>query len=351
MVGPPLGTRCAHGGPGLYPGNRPGRPPTGLAATHPGHHPHRPRRRPLGSPPHSTLLGSRLPQRPRHTGTSGGLGHAGQGHAELPPSPTVRRQPGRTAMAIRSPGDRAQAHRPHAQPRESEHANAGRTPTEGSGPASNAPLLQTPRPPRPATSSPTQASETKKGRTRPQPSQKSSDLPTPRTPPDPPGKPGRSILVILPPIIITAPAAQASSSSSLPPPAPPPPEAYPGLEKGVKVQQPFRNDHTGDWIWCEGTIQYSLRDPGNNGGPQIRVVWHRQKELDQGSSAPDKPEGHTLELTSAHPIRLRTDENKAHRGTKYTGELPPEWSQGLPPPRLPKGPPTGKKSPSPTPPP
>ena len=144
---------------------------------------------------------------------------------------------------------------------------------------------------------------------------------------------------------------QASSSSSLPslpPPHPdqassssslqPKPEAYPGLEKGAKVQQPFRNDHTGDWIWCEGTIQYRLRDPGDNGGPQIRVVWHRQKELDQGSSAPDKPEGYTLELTSAHPIRLRTEENKAHRGTKYTGELPREWSQSLPPPRLPKRP-------------
>ena len=81
------------------------------------------------------------------------------------------------------------------------------------------------------------------------------------------------------------------------------------------------------------------------------MVWHRQKELDQGSSAPDKPEGHTLELTSAHPIRLRTDENKAHRGTKYTGELPPEWRQGLPPRRLPKRPPPGKKSPGPRPPP
>ena len=144
---------------------------------------------------------------------------------------------------------------------------------------------------------------------------------------------------------------QKSSSSSLPPPALPPPEAYPGFEKGAKVQQPFRNDHTGDRIWCEGTIQYRLRDPGDNGGPQIRVVWHRQKELDQGSNAPDKPEGYTLELTSAHPIRLRTEENRAYRGTKYTGELPPEWSQGPPPPRLPKRPPTGKKSLSPSPPP
>ena len=70
---------------------------------------------------------------------------------------------------------------------------------------------------------------------------------------------------------------QASSSSSLPPPAPPPPEAYQGFEKGAKVQQPFRNDHTGDWIWCEGMIQYRLRDPGDNGGPQIWVIWHRQK--------------------------------------------------------------------------
>ena len=74
---------------------------------------------------------------------------AGQGHEELPPSPPLRRQPGVTAMAIRSPGDGAQARRPHAQPRKSEHANTGRTPTEGSGPASNAPLLQTPRPPQP----------------------------------------------------------------------------------------------------------------------------------------------------------------------------------------------------------
>ena len=81
------------------------------------------------------------------------------------------------------------------------------------------------------------------------------------------------------------------------------------------------------------------------------MIWHRQKELDQGSSAPDKPVADTLELTSAHPIRLRNEENNAHTGTKYTGELPPEWSQGLPPPRLPKRPQTGKKSPSPSPPP
>ena len=117
------------------------------------------------------------------------------------------------------------------------------------------------------------------------------------------------------------------------------------------VQQPFRNDHTGDWIWCEGTIEYRLRDVGSNHGVQIWPIWHRQKELNQGNSAPVKPEGNTLELNSAHPIWLLTAENKAHRGTKQTGELPPEWSQGVPPPRLPKRPPPGKKSPSPNPPP
>ena len=88
------------------------------------------------------------------------------------------------------------------QPRESENANTGRTPTEGSKPASNALLLQTPCP---ATSSPTQANETTKGRTRPQPTRKSSDLPIPRIPPDPPGEPRPSILVILPPTNTTAP--------------------------------------------------------------------------------------------------------------------------------------------------
>ena len=36
-------------------------------------------------------------------------------------------------------------------------------------------------------------------------------------------------------------------------------------------------------------------------------------------TALDKPESHTVELKSAHPIRRVTPENKAHRGTKYTG--------------------------------
>ena len=239
-------------------------------------------------------------------------------------------------------------------------------PTEGSGPASNAPLLQTPYPPSPATSSPTQAKETTKGRTRPSQAGKAATSQPPASHPTHPANPDQaSSSSSLPPLPPPHPDQasssfslrslppphpdQASSSSSLPPPAPPPPKAYPGFEKGAKVEQPFRNDHTGDWIWCEGTIQYLLKEPGDNGGPQIRVIWHRQKELDQGSSNPDKPVSYTLELTSAHPIRLRTEENKAHTGTKYTGELPPEWSQGLSPPGLPKRPQTGKKSPSPSP--
>ena len=162
----------------------------------------------MRSPPHRTLLGSRTPQRSRHNGTHGGLGHASQGHEELPPPPPLQQQPCRTAVAYRPPGDHAQARRPHPQPRKSSHANAGRTPAKESGPAGYAPLLPTPRPPSPTTSSPTQASETEKGHTRPQQSQKrrqSNNLPSRRTPPDPPGKPGPSILIILSPIITTTP--------------------------------------------------------------------------------------------------------------------------------------------------
>ena len=59
----------------------------------------------------------------------------------------------------------------------------------------------------------------------------------------------------------------------------------------------------------------------------------------------------TLELTSAHPIKRLTLENKAHRGTKYTEEPPPESSQGLPAPHQPKRPPPSKTSPGPNPPP
>ena len=107
---------------------------------------------------------------------------------------------------------------------------------------------------------------------------------------------------------------QASSSSCPPPPAPPQPEAYPEFKKGVKVQQPFCNDHTGDWIWCEGTILDRLRDLGPNNGVQIRVIWHRQKELDQGNSAPDKPEGHTLGLNSAHRREQGPQRHQIHQG-------------------------------------
>ena len=88
----------------------------------------------------------------------------------------------------------------------------------------------------------------------------------------------------------------------------------------------------------------------SGGGVQIWVTWHRQKELDEGRSTPDKPVRHTLELNNAHSIRRVTPENKAHRGTKYAGQLPPEWSQGLPPARPPKRPPPSKKPRGPNPP-
>ena len=140
------------------------------------------------------------------------------------------------------------------------------------------------------------------------------------------GRAATSQLPTLPPTLPTNPVSapldppprpdQASSTSSLPPQAPPQRETYSHYQKGTKVQQPFRNDHTGDWIWCEGTIQYRLQDPGPSSGVQIRVTWHRQKELDQGSSTPDKPLGDTLELNSTNPVRHVTPGNKAHRATK-----------------------------------
>ena len=235
-------------------------------------------------------------------------------------------------------------------------ANAGGTPATGPWQAGYPPLLPAPRPPFPTTSSPTKASEAEKRRTRPQPPasrkrQQGNNLPAPRTPLTLLTNPDQaSSSSSIPPPPAPHPD-QASPSSSLPPPAPPQPEVYPEFRKGTKVQQPFRNDHTVDWIWCEGTIQYRLRELGLNNGVQVRVTWHRQRELDQCNSAQNKPQGDTLELNSARPIRLLTPENKTDRGTKYTGKVAPEWSQGLPPPRLPKGPPPGKKSPGPNPPP
>ena len=162
---------------------------------------------PLGSPPYSTLLGTTL-QLPRHTGTHGGLGHSGQGREELPPPPPLGQQLRRTAMANRPPADRTQARRPHAPPRKSDYASAGRAPAEGPGPAGHTRLLATPHPPSPTTSSPTQASETERRRTCPLPSanlkrRQGNNFPTPCTAPNPPGKPGPSILIILSPTTTT----------------------------------------------------------------------------------------------------------------------------------------------------
>ena len=81
------------------------------------------------------------------------------------------------------------------------------------------------------------------------------------------------------------------------------------------------------------------------------MTWHRQKELDQGSSAPDKPLDDTLELNSAHPIRRVTPKNKAHRGTKYTREPPPGVEPGPPPTTPGQAPATQQKVPGPNSPP
>ena len=73
--------------------------------------------------------------------------------------------------------------------------------------------------------------------------------PNPPNAPDPPDKPGVHPAGPPPPLD------QASSSSSLLPQAPPKPETFPEFQRGTNVQQPFRNDHMGYWICCEGTIQ------------------------------------------------------------------------------------------------
>ena len=218
-------------------------------------------------------------------------------------------------------------------------------PLRDSGQQATHPFFQPHAPPAQPPPVPPKRARRERGAPAPSPQQARKDsrattskLPAP--PPDPPDQlgvrppPARSILIIIPAATSTARA-----------------QGVPRVQKGTKVQQPFRNDHTGDWMWCDGTIQYRLQKLGRNGGVEIRVTWHRQKELDQGNSNPDKRLGDTLELNSAHAIGLFTPENKAHRGTKYTEELPPEWSQGLPPPRLPKRPPAGKKSLGPNPPP
>ena len=174
----------------------------------------------------------------------------------------------------------------------------------------------------------------------------------PAPPPNPPGNSGPSILVILPPIITTAPNGP-GILIILPPrhQRRPHPRRTQDSKRARRSSSPSATNTRGTGSGVRAQSHTASATRGTTGGPQIRVFWHCQKELDQGSSAPDKPEGHTLELTSAHPFRLRTDENKAHRGTEYTGELPPEWSQGLPPPRLPERPPPGKKSPGPSSPP
>ena len=90
------------------------------------------------------------------------------------------------------------------------HAKANmQTPAEPTlrdpGQQATHPFFDPHAPPAPLAPVPAKRARQTKGRTRPGPSRKSSDLPTPRTPTDPPGEPRPSILVILPPIITTAP--------------------------------------------------------------------------------------------------------------------------------------------------
>ena len=140
----------------------------------------------------------------------------------------------------------------------------------------------------------------------------------------------------------------ASSLSSPPPQAPPQPDAYPEFQPAARVQKPYGNNQTGNWILCKGTIQYRLKGKSLNGGLQILVQWHCQPQLNQ-PNAPDKAEDETLELTSAHPMQRVTPDNKAGRGNQYTEEIPPEWTRGLPSTCPPKRAIPGKKTQSPSP--
>ena len=79
---------------------------------------------------------------------------------------------------------------------------------------------------------------------------------------------------------------------------------------------------------------------------RIQVQWHPQHQLNQ-PRARHKVYPETIQLNETHPIRRVTTDNEALRGTKYTGEVPPEWEEGLPLPRPPKGLPARKKSPDP----
>ena len=245
-VGPPLGTRSPHGRPALHPGDRPGRPPTRPAATPPGDHPPRLQRRPGGSPPHSTLPGSRVPQRPRHTGTHGGLGQTAQGHEELPPPAPFGQQPGRTAMANRPPETvrkLADLTRSHAK---ANMQTPAEPPLRDPGQQATHPFIKPHAPPAPPPPVPPKRARQKRGAPAPSQATKAATSKPPAPPPTHPANldqaSSSSSLPSLPPPHPD----QASSSSSLSPPAQPPPKAYPGLHKGEKVQQPFRNDHTGD---------------------------------------------------------------------------------------------------------
>ena len=90
------------------------------------------------------------------------------------------------------------------------HAKANmQTPAEpplrDAGQQTTHPFFKPHAPPAPLPPVPPKRARQKRGAPAPNQAGKGSDLPTPRTPPDPSGKPGPSILVILPPIITTTP--------------------------------------------------------------------------------------------------------------------------------------------------
>ena len=191
---------------------------------------------------------------------------------------------------------------------------AAEPPLRDPGQQATHPFFQPHAPPAPPPPVPPKQARGKRGAPAPSPLQPSKD--SRATTSQPPATP----LTLLTNSASAPHPDQASSSSSLPPQAPPQPEAYPEFKKGTKVQQPFRNDHTGDWIWCEGTIQYRLQELGPKGGVKIWVTSHRQKELDQGNSAPDKPLGEHLRAQqraphpAPHPREQGPQRHQVHHG-------------------------------------
>ena len=131
------------------------------------HQCNRPRGRAMGSPLHSNILGSRVPQQSRDAGTHRGLDQAGESHEELPPPPPLLWQPTPRTMAHGPPRNSAETPRPHTKPREGNHENAGVTPAAGPRPTGYPPLFPNQRASSPSTSSHAKMSTENKEHSRP----------------------------------------------------------------------------------------------------------------------------------------------------------------------------------------